>query len=193
MPTSAHWYIMDKLLSIYNTTSCCYRPQEVGTFSACFSASKSPSFFGPQSHALCKYYLNSGENNVQTMSGLHLLTQVLNAAASLALIYCLFSVPTQFIRRFRRKKHGFAVSPVSLIFRKLLKYWFLTALIVIPVSCGLIYMSGQAAGLDGGKIFALMVTQGAAGNILTSMLFGYVFMKANKKNWSESDTDVQKR
>ena len=122
---------------------------------------------------------------MQSMYGVQILIGILNVAVSLVSIYCLFSVLAQFIRRFRRKRKGLTVSPVLLIFRKFLKYWFLTALIIIPISCILIFMSGHAAGLDGETIYTLIVTQGVAGNILTSSLFGYVFMKANKKNWSK--------
>jgi len=125
------------------------------------------------------------------MSDLQLLIDILNVATVLVFIYCLFSVPAQFIRRFRRKRQGLAVSPAFLVFRKLLKYWLAAALIIITASCGLIFMLGQAAGLDGETIFTVMVTQAVAGNILTPLLFGYVFMKANKKNWSEPEAEFK--
>jgi hypothetical protein len=126
------------------------------------------------------------------MSDLQLLIDILNVATVLVFIYCLFSVPAQFIRRFRRKRQGLAVSPAFLVFRKLLKYWLAAALIIITASCGLIFMLGQAAGLDGETIFTVMVTQAVAGNILTPLLFGYVFMKANKENWSEPEAEFKK-
>jgi len=126
------------------------------------------------------------------MSDLQLLIDILNVATVLVFIYCLFSVPAQFIRRFRRKRQGLAVSPAFLVFRKLLKYWLAAALIIITASCGLIFILGQAAGLDGETIFTVMVTQAVAGNILTPLLFGYVFMKANKENWSEPEAEFKK-
>ncbi|WP_096276517.1 ankyrin repeat domain-containing protein [Marinobacter sp. LV10R510-11A] len=125
------------------------------------------------------------------MSDLQLLIDIINVALVLVLIYCFFSVPAQFIRRFRRKRQGLAVSPAFLVLRNILKYWLLTALIIIPASCGLIFMLGQSAGLDGETIYAVMVTQGVAGNILTSLLLGYVFMKANKENWSEPEAEIK--
>lgn len=116
-----------------------------------------------------------------------LLVDLLNVVAALVFIYCIFSIPAQIIRRFRRKKQGLSVSPMLLVVRKLLKYWLVTAVIIIPVSCGIIFLSG----LSGGHMYAEMVTRGVAGNILTSLLFGYVFMKANKENWSESGEQVK--
>ncbi|SOB75862.1 hypothetical protein SAMN04488490_1514 [Marinobacter sp. LV10R510-11A] len=133
----------------------------------------------------------SQEDEVQVMSDLQLLIDIINVALVLVLIYCFFSVPAQFIRRFRRKRQGLAVSPAFLVLRNILKYWLLTALIIIPASCGLIFMLGQSAGLDGETIYAVMVTQGVAGNILTSLLLGYVFMKANKENWSEPEAEIK--
>lgn len=73
-----------------------------------------------------------------------------------------------------------------LIIKKLLKYWFFTALILIPFSLVISYLALSEAGVSGANIFAALVTQVFIGNIGTTLLFGYVFMKANKESWSYS-------
>lgn len=84
------------------------------------------------------------------------------------------------------KRQGKAVSPMLLIIRKLLKYWFFTALILIPFSLIISYLALSEGGLSGSEIYAALVTQVFIGNIGTTLLFGYVFMKANKGSWSYS-------
>ncbi len=113
-------------------------------------------------------------------SMLQTFVQLLNLASGLVFLYCLFSIPAQIIRRFRLKKQGKTVSPILLIARKLLKYWFLTALILIPFSLVISYMALSEGGLSGSDIFVALVTQVLFGNIGTALLFGYVFMKAKE-------------
>lgn len=73
-----------------------------------------------------------------------------------------------------------------LILRKLLKYWFFTALILIPFSLIISYLALSEGGLSGSEIYVALVTQVFIGNIGTTLLFGYAFMKANKASWSYS-------
>ena len=80
------------------------------------------------------------------------------------------------------KRQGKAVSPMLLIIRKILKYWFFTALVLMPFSLAITYL---ALSLGGREIFVLLAVQ-SLGNIGTTLLFGYVFMKANKASWSYS-------
>lgn len=119
-------------------------------------------------------------------SGLQLVVQLMNAASGLVFLYCLFSIPAQIIRRFRLKRQRKAISPMLLIIKKLLKYWFFTALILIPFSLVISYLALSEAGVSGANIFVALVTQVFIGNIGTTLLFGYVFMKANKESWSYS-------
>lgn len=119
-------------------------------------------------------------------SGLQLFIQLMNFASGLVFFYCLFSIPTQIIRRFRLKRQGKAVSPMLLILKKLFKYWFFTALILIPLSLVISYLALSASGISSGEIYVVLVTQVLIGNIGTTLLFGYVFMKANKASWSFS-------
>ncbi|MDH1314994.1 hypothetical protein N5C36_12970 [Shewanella xiamenensis] len=118
--------------------------------------------------------------------GLQLFIQLVNLASLLVFFYCLFSIPAQIIRRFRLKIQGKAVTPMLLIIRKLLKYWFFTALILIPSSLVISYLALSRAGISGDEIFASLFTEVFIGNISTALLFGYVFMKANKASWSYS-------
>jgi hypothetical protein len=119
-------------------------------------------------------------------SGLQLFVKLGNLVSGLVFFYCLFSVPAQIIRRFRLKRQGKVVSPMLLIIKKLLKYWFFTALIFIPFSLVISYLALSEGDLDGGEIFATLVIQVFFGNIGTTLLFGYVLMKANKNRWSYS-------
>jgi hypothetical protein len=119
-------------------------------------------------------------------SGLQLFVDFMNLASGLVFFYCLFSIPAQIIRRFRLKRQRKSVSPMLLIIRKLLKYWFFTALLFIPSSLIISYLALSEGGLSGAEIFAVLVTQVFIGNIGTTLLFGYVFMKANKESWSYS-------
>ena len=73
-----------------------------------------------------------------------------------------------------------------LIFKKLFKYWFFAALIIIPFSLVISYLALSEGGLSGSEIYVLLVTQVFIGNIGTTLIFGYVFMKANKASWSYS-------
>ncbi|MCU8092500.1 hypothetical protein L5M18_13125 [Shewanella sp. SM20] len=117
---------------------------------------------------------------------LQLFVELINLASGLVFFYCLFSIPAQFIRRFRLKRQGKTVSPILLIIRKLLKYWLFTALILIPFSLVISYLALSGGNLSDKEIFVLLVTQVFIGNIGTTLLFGYVFMKANKASWSHS-------
>ncbi|MCB0482875.1 MAG: hypothetical protein KDC83_15705 [Flavobacteriales bacterium] len=119
-------------------------------------------------------------------SGLQLFVQLMNLASGLVFIYCLYSVPSQIIRRLRLKRQGKAVSPMLLIIRKLFKYWFFTALILIPFSLVISYLALNEGGLSGSEIFVPLFTKVFVGNIGTTLLFGYVFMKAKKDSWSYS-------
>ena len=116
------------------------------------------------------------------ISNLQMLSSLMNLVSVLVFFYCLFSIPAQIIRRFRLKKQGKAVSPMLLIIRKILKYWFFTALVLMPFSLAISYL---ALSLGGREIFVLLAVQ-SLGNIGTTLLFGYVFMKANKASWSYS-------
>ena len=86
-------------------------------------------------------------------TGMLPLVQLLNAVAGLVVIYSLFSIPAQFIRRFRLKRQGKKVSPFPLILRKILKYWFVAAVIIIPLSTILTYLALSQAGADGKDIY----------------------------------------
>jgi len=119
-------------------------------------------------------------------SGLQLFVQPLNLVSSLVFFYCLFSIPAQITRRFRLKKQGKAVSPMLLIIRKLLKYWFFTALIFIPFSLIISYLALSEEGLSGADIYVALITKVFIGNIGTTLFFGYVLMKAKKESWSYS-------
>ena len=119
-------------------------------------------------------------------SGLQLFVELMNLASGLVFFYCLFSIPAQTVRRFRLKRQGKAVSPMLLIIRKLLKYWFFSALILIPFALIVSYLALSEGGLSSSEVFVALVTQVFIGNIGTALLFGYVFMKANKASWSYS-------
>lgn len=119
-------------------------------------------------------------------SVLQLFVPLMNLVSGLVFVYCLFSIPAQIIRRFRLKRQGKAVSPMFLIVRKLLKYWFFTALILIPFSLVISYLALSERGLSGSEIYVALVLQSVIGNIGTTLLFGYVFMKENKGSWSYS-------
>ena len=110
----------------------------------------------------------------------------LNLVAVIATIYCIVTIPGQFIRRYRRKKAGETVSPMRLIIRKLLKYWLYTALVLIPLASLFSFMALSQAGASGAEIAVALITQTIIGNIGTSLIFGYVGMRADKDGWSHS-------
>lgn len=112
--------------------------------------------------------------------------EILNLAALLVFFYCLFSIPAQIIRRFRLKRKGKTVSPMLLILKQLFKYWFFAALIIIPLSLIISYITLRDGGLSGSEIYLTLVTKIFIGNIGTTLFFGYVWMKANKASWSYS-------
>lgn len=106
--------------------------------------------------------------------------------SGLVFFYCLYSIPTQFVRRFRRKKKGESISPFSLILKNILKNWGIAAIIIIPVTSILIFAAGQDAGLHRTQIIHLIMINSIFGNILTSLLFGYALMVIRKDSWSVS-------
>lgn len=119
-------------------------------------------------------------------SGLQLFVELMNFASGLIFFYCLFSIPAEIVRRFRLKRQGKVVSPMLLIVRKVLKYWFFTAIVLISFSLVISYLALSELGLPGSEIFVVLMTKVFIGNIGTSLLFGYVLMKANKDSWSYS-------
>jgi hypothetical protein len=76
-----------------------------------------------------------------------------------------------------------------LIVRKLLKYWFFTALFLMPFSLVISYLALSEGSLSESEKYVALFTQVLVGNIGTTLLFGYVFMKANKASWSYSTLD----
>lgn len=73
-----------------------------------------------------------------------------------------------------------------LILKQLFKYWFFAALIIIPLSLIISYITLRDGGLSGSEIYLTLVTKIFIGNIGTTLFFGYVWMKANKASWSYS-------
>lgn len=117
---------------------------------------------------------------------MQLLIGLLNAIAAMVFLYTVVSVPTQLVRRFRRRFKRELVSPIGLVIKEWSKGWLLMAIILIPLSSALTFFSSRNAGLDDAQIFTLIATQSVIGNIGTSLCFGYVWMMLNKGNWSLS-------
>lgn len=112
-----------------------------------------------------------------------LLVQILNVIALVIAIYCLFSIPSEIIRRFRLKRKGEPVSPMLLILKQLLKNWVLCALVIIPISSLISYFSLSNAGASGREIYVELITKVFVGNILTTLFFAYALSKATKEKW----------
>lgn len=111
---------------------------------------------------------------------------IINIAVFFAVIYSVFSVPAQIVRRIKRKRQGVPVSPMALIIKKLLKYWVLTAAVLIPVSALATFLALESSGASAQEIYIAIITKSLLGNFITSLLVGYVLMKSNKNNWSHS-------
>lgn len=116
----------------------------------------------------------------------HPVILILNLLALVALLYFILAIPLQSLRRFKRKKKGLVVSPFSLIFKKILKYWLITAAILIPTSVFITYTYLTSLGLPNSEIATVIVLQSIMGNILTSLFIGYFFMVLWKDRWSYS-------
>ncbi len=111
---------------------------------------------------------------------------ILNGLMGLLLLYCLVSIPVQFIRRLRRRRAGLVVSPMSLVAKKFVKNWAVAMVIVIPLAVWLTLSASRAADLMGVDLYAAIITGAVLGNLGTSMLVGYAFMQMNKARWSHS-------
>lgn len=111
---------------------------------------------------------------------------IINIAVFFAVIYSVISIPAQIVRRIRRKRQGVPVSPMTLIIKKLLKYWLLTAVVLMPVSALATFLALESSGASAREIYIAIITKSLLGNIITSLLIGYVLMKSNKNNWSHS-------
>lgn len=116
----------------------------------------------------------------------HPIILILNLLALVALLYFILAIPLQALRRFKRKKKGQVVSPISLITKKILKYWAITAAILIPTSVFITYTYLTSLGVPNGDIATAIVLQSVLGNILTSLFVGYFFMVLWKDRWSYS-------
>lgn len=110
----------------------------------------------------------------------------MNLLALVALLYFILAIPLQALRRFKRKKKGQVVSPISLITKKILKYWAITAAILIPTSVFITYTYLTSLGVSNGDIATAIVLQSILGNIFTSLFIGYFFMVLWKDRWSYS-------
>nr|WP_181716420.1 hypothetical protein [Psychrobacter sp.] len=116
----------------------------------------------------------------------HPIILILNLLALVALLYFVLAIPLQALRRFKRKKKGQVVSPISLITKKILKYWMITAAILIPTSVFITYTYLTSLGVSNGDIATAIVLQSILGNIFTSLFIGYFFMVLWKDRWSYS-------
>jgi polyferredoxin len=116
---------------------------------------------------------------------------VTNAATGLVCVCSVLSILFQIRRRQRRKQAGETISPMRLIIRMLLKYWLYTALIVIPLASAVSWLALTTAGVTGAEIAVALFTQTMIGNIGTTLLLGYLFMRADKDVWSDSAIEVR--
>lgn len=116
----------------------------------------------------------------------HPIIIILNLLALVALLYFILAIPLQSLRRLKRKKKGLVVSPIRLITKKILKYWVITAAILIPTSVFITYTYLTSLGVSNGDIATAIVFQSILGNIFTSLFIGYFFMVLWKDRWSYS-------
>ena len=122
---------------------------------------------------------------------MEVIISVTNVVTGLACVCCALSILFQIRRRQRRKQAGETISPMRLIIRMLLKYWLYTALIVVPLASGVSWLALTTAGMTGPEIAAALFTQTMIGNIGTTLLLGYLFMRADKDAWSDSAIEVR--
>ncbi|MCD6252313.1 MAG: hypothetical protein J7J29_08335 [Psychrobacter sp.] len=116
----------------------------------------------------------------------HPIILILNLFILVTLIYFILATPLQAFRRFKRKSKGQVVSPFSLIAKKILKYWVVTAAIIIPVSVSITFFYLSSLGVPEGEIWTTIILQSVFGNVFTSLFVGYFFMVLWKDKWSYS-------
>lgn len=116
----------------------------------------------------------------------HPIILILNLFILVTLLYFILATPLQAFRRFKRKSKGQVVSPFSLIVKKILKYWVVTAAIIIPVSVSITYFYLSSLSVPEGEIWTTIILQSVFGNVFTSLFVGYFFMVLWKDKWSYS-------
>lgn len=111
---------------------------------------------------------------------------IIGTITMIAVLFAIALMFTHVIRRIIRKFKGLVVSPMSLIIKKVFKYWLITAAILMPISAVLTYSRLNAIGASEGDIVTAIMLGSIMGNILTSLFVGYLWMVFNKSNWSYS-------
>lgn len=117
------------------------------------------------------------------------LSDILNIITALVFLYCLFAIPIGVLTRLNRMRKGEVVSPMTLIISKVLKYWFISALILIPVSIVVTYMNFTSAGASEDAMISNIMLYSIIGNIFTSLFFGIAYTIGSKKKWSYSSKE----
>nr|WP_181718436.1 hypothetical protein [Psychrobacter sp.] len=122
----------------------------------------------------------------QLISFMPVLGSFLNLLSLVALLFTIIGGPFQIYKRFKRKNKGQVVSPITLIIKKILKYWIITAVILIPLSAFIAYVQLISIGASQSEIAETILLQSIIGNVLTSLVMGYFFMLLFKDSWSYS-------
>lgn len=115
-----------------------------------------------------------------------LISTLLNGLSASAFIVFVVSIPIQIIRRIIRSKANLPVTPLKAIFLRFLKYWLLTALVMIPVSSYVYYSIMQEIGASQQQIAQGILTQTVFGNLITSIFVAYLLLVVFSNKWSLS-------
>lgn len=104
-----------------------------------------------------------------------LLVSLLNLISGIILIYCIVAVPISIFIRIKRSLSGEYVSPIGSVIKRVLKNWLISALILIPTSSVITYITLSNNGVNSSDIATFIVMYSMIGNILTSLMFGIAY------------------
>lgn len=111
---------------------------------------------------------------------------LMNAIAGFSAIFTLFSVPSQYLRRRKRKKNGLLVTPRKVIIKQWLKTSLIFGVILISITAYLVGSYLYSNGVPTPDIALFIITNVIITNILTSLAIGYTVAVIRKDKWSYS-------
>lgn len=111
---------------------------------------------------------------------------LINFITGLVALYLVLGIPFHIVRRINRIRKGEIVSPIMLIGTKILRYWMLSAAILMPLGAVLTYFSLSSLGLSKSEMSSSIFIFSILGNILTSLAFGFAYTVYSSPKWSFS-------
>ena len=114
-----------------------------------------------------------------------LIEVLLDLAALMSVFFAIFSVPSQFFRRYKRKNNGLLVTPMTVIIKQWLTTSLVMALLLMLVTALMAGSYMHSNGVPTAQIASFVITSVIV-NIYTVLALGYTVAFIRKDRWSYS-------